>query len=160
MPFHLGLIPAVLKKLRSSSGVLLTIVAPYWPQKPWFPDLLDLLVQRPFSSTALPSSSSGSVRAVASCLETIQRFARARGVSKYVAQQAALAQRPSSRAGYQAKWSVYRQWCHSEGHSVSHPSLSKITDFLFLAPPFEEIICFRHSWISFHAFCGVPNDFT
>ena len=48
-------------------------------------------VQGPSSSTTLPSSSSGSVRAVASCLETIQRFARARGFSKHVAQQAALA---------------------------------------------------------------------
>ena len=88
-------------------------------------------VQRPSSSTALPSSSSGSVRTVTSYLETIQRFARARGFSKQVAQQAALARRPSSRAGYQAKWLVYRQWCHSEGHSVSRPSLSKIADFFF-----------------------------
>ena len=88
-------------------------------------------VQRPPASTTLPSSSSGSVRAVASYLETIQRFARARGFSKHVAQQAALARHPSSRAGYQAKWSVYRQWCHSVGHSVPCPSLSKIADFLF-----------------------------
>ena len=44
-------IPAVLKKLRSSSGVLLTIIAPYWPQRPWFPDLLDLVVDGP---VALP----------------------------------------------------------------------------------------------------------
>ena len=88
-------------------------------------------VQRPPASTTLPSSSSGSVRAVSSCLETIQRFACARSFSKHVAQQAALARRPSSRAGYQAKWSVYRQWCHSTGHSVSRPSLSKIADFLF-----------------------------
>ena len=29
-----ALIPAVLKKLRSSFGVLLTIIAPYWPQRP------------------------------------------------------------------------------------------------------------------------------
>ena len=64
-------------------------------------------VQRPSSSTALPSSSSGSVRAVTSCLETIQRFARAHGFSKHVAQQVALARRPSSQAGYQAKWSGY-----------------------------------------------------
>ena len=53
------------------------------------------------------------------------------GFSKHVAQQAALARRPSSRAGYQAEWSNYRQWCHSEGHSISRPSLSKIADFLF-----------------------------
>ena len=48
-----SLIPAVLKKLRSSSGVLLTIIAPYWPQRPWFPDLLDLVVNGP---VALPLS--------------------------------------------------------------------------------------------------------
>ena len=88
-------------------------------------------VQRPSSSASLPSSSSGSVKAVASCLETIQRFTRSSGFSKHVAQQMDLARRPSSRAGYQAKWSNYRQWCHSEGHSVSRPSLSKIADFLF-----------------------------
>ena len=46
-----ALIPAVLKKLRSSSGVLLTIIAPYWPQRPWFPELLDLVVDGP---VALP----------------------------------------------------------------------------------------------------------
>ena len=45
------LILAVLKKLRSSSGVLLTIIAPYWPQRPWFPELLELLVDGP---VALP----------------------------------------------------------------------------------------------------------
>ena len=88
-------------------------------------------VQRSSAATTLPSSSSGSVRAVASCLETIQRFARARGFSKHVAKQVALARRPSSRAGYQAKWSIYRRWCHSKGHLVFRPSLLKIADFLF-----------------------------
>ena len=29
------------------------------------------------------------------------------------------------------KWSVYRQWCRSEGYSVSCPSLPKVADFLF-----------------------------
>ena len=32
-----ALIPAVLKKLHSSFGLLLMIIAPYWPQRPWFP---------------------------------------------------------------------------------------------------------------------------
>ena len=48
-----SLIPVVLKKLRSSSGVLLAIIAPYWPQRPWFLDLLDLVVDGP---VALPQS--------------------------------------------------------------------------------------------------------
>ena len=47
-------IPAVLKKLRLSSGVLLTIIAPYWPQRPWFLELLDLVVDGPIP---LPFSS-------------------------------------------------------------------------------------------------------
>ena len=42
-----SLIPAALRKLWSSSGVLLTIVAPYLPQRLWFPDLLDLVVGGP-----------------------------------------------------------------------------------------------------------------
>ena len=37
---------------------------------------------------------------------------------------------PSSRAVYQLRWSVYRSWCHSHGHSVSRPSLVKVADFL------------------------------
>ena len=87
-------------------------------------------IQRP-ASASLPSFSSGSVQAVSSCLETIKRFTRAGGFSKRVAQQVSLARRPSSRAGYQSKRLVFRQWCRSEGHSISRPSLPKIADFLF-----------------------------
>ena len=42
-----SLILRVLKKLRSSSGVLMTLVAPWWPQRPWFPELLDLTIDGP-----------------------------------------------------------------------------------------------------------------
>ena len=88
-------------------------------------------VQRPSASAPLPPVSSGSVQAVSSCLVTIKRFTRAVGFSRRVAQQVSLARRPSSRAGYQSKWLVFRHWCRSEGHSISHPSLPKIADFLF-----------------------------
>ena len=46
-----SLIPLVLKKLRSSSGVLMTLITPYWPQRPWFLDLLGLIVD---GSVVLP----------------------------------------------------------------------------------------------------------
>ena len=42
-----------------------------------------------------------------------------------------LARRPSSRAGYQFQWLMFRLWCRSEGHSISRPSLPKIADYLF-----------------------------
>ena len=88
-------------------------------------------VQRPSASAPLPPVSSGSVQAVSSCLVTIKRFTHAGGFSMRVAQQVSFARRPSSRAGYQSKWLVFRHWCRSEGHSISHPSLPKIADFLF-----------------------------
>ena len=42
-----GLIQRVLSKVRGSHNLELTLVAPFWPLRPWFPDLLDLLVDVP-----------------------------------------------------------------------------------------------------------------
>ena len=35
---------------------------------------------------------------------------------------------------YQAKWAVYRAWCHRHGHSVSRPTVPKVADFLLYLP--------------------------
>ena len=43
-----GLLPRVLAKVRVSRGLELTLVAPFWPQHPWFPDLLEMLLEIPF----------------------------------------------------------------------------------------------------------------
>ena len=95
----------------------------------------------PSSSSAVPSgppalasvSSSlpGSPSAQASCLATLKRFTRAAGFSSAVAEQSSLARRPSSHAIYQVRWSIYRSWCHDNGHSVSCPTLAKVADFLY-----------------------------
>ena len=42
-----AIIPRVLAKLRESRGTELTLVAPYWVQRPWFPDLLQLSLAPP-----------------------------------------------------------------------------------------------------------------
>ena len=49
-----AMIPQVLHKLRSSSGTVLTLIAPYWPQRPWFPDLLDLAITLPVTLPLRP----------------------------------------------------------------------------------------------------------
>ena len=106
------------------------------------------LVLRPVPALAGPSSDSagpsrppalasvslslpGSPSAQASCLETLQRFTRAAGFSSAVAEQSSLARRPSLRAIYQVRWSIYRSWCREQGHSVSRPTLAKVADFLY-----------------------------
>ena len=42
-----GFIPNVLAKVRQSRNLEVTPVAPYWPLKSWFPDILELLVDIP-----------------------------------------------------------------------------------------------------------------
>ena len=134
-----SLIPLVLKKLCSSSGVLMTPIAPLWPQRPWYPELLDLVVDGPVP-LPLPRDLLGQphfhrhhlgISRLSFHAWRLQRFARSQGFSSCVARQIAFARRPSSRAGYQAKWSVFRHWCRLEGHSVSGPTLPKVADFLF-----------------------------
>ena len=85
---------------------------------------------RPPAPASVSQPLPGSPQASPSCLETLRRFTRAAGFSSAVASQASLSRRPSSRKAYQLKWQVYRAWCHSHGHSVSRPSLSKVPDFL------------------------------
>ena len=87
---------------------------------------------RPPALASVSSSLPGSPSAQASCLETLQLFTRrAAGFSSAVAEQSSLARRPSSRAVYQVRWSVYRSWCRERGHSVSRPTLAKVADFLY-----------------------------
>ena len=42
-----SLLPRVLAKVRVSRGLELTLIAPFWPQHHWFPDLLELLLEIP-----------------------------------------------------------------------------------------------------------------
>ena len=70
------------------------------------------------------------VHASSSCVETLRRFARAFGFSRSVARRLGQARRQSSVANYQSKWFTYRRWCADKGHSVSHPSISKVADYL------------------------------
>ena len=86
---------------------------------------------RPPAPASISSALPGPPQASTSCVETLRRFTRAAGFSSTVASQASLARRPSSRKVYQLKWAVYRSWCHSCGHSVSRPTLSKVADFLY-----------------------------
>ena len=43
----INIIRRVLNKLRQSTEARMTLIAPLWPQKEWFPDLLDLLADPP-----------------------------------------------------------------------------------------------------------------
>ena len=133
-----ALIPQVLRKLCSSFGVLMTLIAPYWPQRPWFPDL-NLVVDSPVALPSCPNLLNQphfhrrhlGIHRLSFHTWRLQQFARAEVFSARVAAQVGFARRCSSWTNYQIKWSVYHRWCHSKGHSISRPSMSKVADFLF-----------------------------
>ena len=62
---------------------------------------------RPPALDSVSSSLPGSPSAQASCLAPLQRFPRAAGFSSAIAEQSSLARRPSSRAVFQVRWSIY-----------------------------------------------------
>ena len=123
--------------MRSSKNCELTLIAPFWPQRDWFPDLLELLSDVPVtvrskrSKTApLPPVPPKPAYASADCMATIKRFAIQAGFSPAVAGQLIFSRRLSTRLNYQARWSTYRKWCKDFRHRSSSPSIAKIADFL------------------------------
>ena len=64
--------------------------------------------------------------ASASCLATIERFARTSGFSAKVAGRLGHSRCLSSVTNYQAKWSMYCHWREDTDHSVSNPTVSKV----------------------------------
>ena len=112
----------------------------------------------PSSPPALDSVSSslpGSPSAQASCLATLQRFPRAAGFASAIAEQSSLARRPSSRAVYRVRWSIYHGWCHSNGHSVSNPTLAMVAVYILL-PVHQRPWCVLPAWLPFSFICGFP----
>ena len=130
-----AMIGQVLAKVRASRSLELTLIAPFWPQRPWFPELLILpplplpsrwdLLRQPHVRRFHQNLSMLRLHAW-----RLRRFVRASGFSRCLARQLGQARRQSSVANYQFKWLTYRRWCTDKGHSVSQPSISKVADYL------------------------------
>ena len=136
------------------------------------------LVSRPSGASggcpSVPSTAEGSTqtaafpplppeppRASSDCVSYLERSARAFGFTLAVARQFARCRRVSTRIKYQAKWSVFRAWCHRHGHSVSRPLIPKTASFLLylrrsLSLSYSSITSY-HSMLS-GVFCFVLSE--
>ena len=99
-------------------------------------------------TTSLPPLPPEPPRASADCVSFIERSAHHFGFSKAVACQLTHCRHRSTRVNYQAKWAVFRSWCHRNGHSVSQPTAAKVADFLLylrrsLSLSYSSIASFR-----------------
>ena len=111
-----GCHPRIIAKLRASTGTGLTLVTLHWAKRPLFSDLVRLSLAPPMilpsrlylllltrSRHLCPDLSW--LRLLAWRLSSAfqERFSRAAGFSSAIAEQSALARRPSSRAVYQVR---------------------------------------------------------
>ena len=134
----IAIIRRVLVKLRSSKNCEWTLIAPFWPQREWFPDLLELLSDVPIALSKrkdllrqphfhrfhqnLPMLqltawrlSSGSPVRPASLLRWLDNLSSVED---------------RRQVPHQARWGTCRKWCREFGHRSSSPSISKIAEFL------------------------------
>ena len=105
-------------------------------------------MERSSQTAPFPSLPPAAVHATVNCVSYLKRSARQAGFSNAVASQLTHCRRRSTRVNYQAKWVVYRSWCHRQGHSVSRPTVAKVADFLLflrstLSPSYSSIASYR-----------------
>ena len=136
---QVAIIPRVLATLRASTGTELTLVAPHWAHAlgsrtcSSFRWLLQWSSRPVMTSCAclglviFPRISVGSgfmPSASPAIFQSLWLLIRSRGAVFAGAL-------PSSCAVYQVRWSISREWYHTNGHSLSRPTLAKVADFLY-----------------------------
>ena len=128
------LVGRVIARVQESSRVAMTLVAPLWPEKEWFADLLLLLTQPPL---ALPcwdklfrqphcSLFHQGVHALA----TLQRHYRKSGFSGRAARVLSGVLRESSSRLYQSRWKIFCGWCRGRSVAPVNASVPVVVDFL------------------------------
>ena len=129
----------VVNKLLSNNCKRLTLIAPGWPNMPWFWDLVELSVQIPLCLPQHPNlvvqPFNGSlhrdpVRSEPSCLAPRVEAIKQQGFSDQVAARIEPPQRPLTRAISEAKWALFVRWCQSNQLDFRSPSIKQVADFL------------------------------
>ena len=134
-----ALVGRVIARVQQSSRVAMTLVAPLWPEKEWFADLLLLLTQPPpasallgqaASATPLQSVPSRRPLAEASRVETLKRHYRKSGFSGRAARVLSGVLRESSSRLYQLRWKIFCGWCRGRGVAPVNATVPVVVDFL------------------------------
>ena len=129
----------VVEKLQDYPCNRIILIAPGWPNMPWFWDLVAMssqtplylpnlpnLVSQPFNQTLHRNLSNLNLHAW--LLEPQQ--SRSRGFSEAVAARIEAPERGSTRSVYEAKWTMFTKWCLSNQVNFRAPPLKAIADFL------------------------------
>ena len=127
----------VVEKLQDYPCNRIILIAPGWPNMPWFWDLVAMssqmclpnipnLVSQPFNQVFHRNLSNLNP----TCLAPRASAIKEQGFSEAVAARIEAPQRGSTRSVYEAKWTIFTKWCLCNQVDVRAPPLKAIADFL------------------------------
>ena len=127
-----ALLGKVVSKLMDQGFNRVILIAPGWPNMPWFWDLVSMSVQIPLS---LPRVGNLLTQPFNQCphrdLHSLNLHAWLLGpLPSQQATRIEAPQRRSTRAIYESKWSVFVRWCEEHKVDFRSPSIKQIADFL------------------------------
>ena len=134
-----ALVGRVIARVQQSSRVAMTLVAPLWPEKEWFADLLllltqpplvlpcwDRLLRQPHCNLFHQGAHALSLHAWA----TLKRHYRKSGFSGRAARVLSGVLRDSSSRLYQSRWKIFCGWCRGRSVAPVNASVPVVVDFL------------------------------
>ena len=128
----------VVEKLQDYPCNRIILIAPGWPNMPWFWDLVAMSSQIPLCLPNLPNLVSQPFNQVLhrNLLNLnlhawlLDSAIKEQGFSEAVAARIEAPQRRSTRSVYEAKWTIFTKWCLSNQVDFRAPPLKAIADFL------------------------------
>ena len=129
------LVGRVIARVQESSRVAMTLVAPLWPEKEWFADLLLLLTQPPLALPCWdkllrqPHCSLFHQGVHALNLHAWRHY-RKSGFSGRAARVLSGVLRESSSRLYQSRWKIFCGWCRGRSVAPVNASVPVVVDFL------------------------------
>ena len=128
----------VVEKLQDSPCKRIILLAPEWPNMPWFWDLVTKSSQIPLSvqsaqlvDTALESDpSQKSDKSKSPFMAPRASAIKEQGFSEAVAARIEAPQRGSTRSVYEAKWAIFTKWCFANQVDFRAPPVKSVADFL------------------------------
>ena len=124
----------VVEKLRDSHCKRIILIAPGWPNIPWFWDLVTMSSQIPLSLPKLPNlltafqsdPSQKSDKSKSPCMAPRATAIKEQGFSETVAARIEAPQRGSTRSVYEAKWTIFTKWCNTNQVDFKAPPLKSV----------------------------------
>ena len=132
----------VVEKLQDSPCKRIILIAPGWPNIPWFWDLVAMSSQIPLSLPFLPNlltqpfnqvphrNLCKPVTSQPPCVAPRATAIKEQGFSEAVAARIEAPQRQSTRSVYEAKWTIFTKWCVTNQVDFRSPPVKSVAEFL------------------------------